>query len=87
MNKNYKSAPSYCPEHPKEHLEFKTLIVKHPDCPKGEGIPMIQYCKKSDKYLDYNNKLASKEEVLLEFLNKNFKKEYKLSEIEVITSF
>ena len=78
-------SPPYCPEHPKEHLQTQNLIIKSPFVPEGKGIAFFHYCPKSKKYLNYDGTLVSKEEVALNFINRNYKKNYSLSEIEVLT--
>ena len=81
--KNFMYSPKECPFHKGEYLEIKNLIIKTPDEPNGIGEPFFNYCKRSDKF-SYNGKLLSKEEMALEVVNKRYKKNYKLSDIEAI---
>jgi len=85
MTTNLFYSPPYCPEHPKEQLKTRNLIVKSPFAPEGEGIPFFHYCPKSKKYLS-NNKLVSRDEAALNAVNNFHQKNYSLSEIEVLTS-
>ena len=73
-----------CPKHKGEFLSIKNLIIKSPEYPEGEGMSFFNYCKKENKYHD-NKKFVSAEETALNFINKRYNKNYKLSEIEVIT--
>ncbi len=54
-------------------------------CPEGEGIPFMLYCQKSKKYLNSKKELVSREEAALDNINNFHQKNYKLSEIEVLT--
>lgn len=83
-----------CPEHKEDRLVLTSILIKFPRYEEGIG-SYCYYCPISNKYLGNENKLVSKEEAALDFINRNYKRrtliarifkgKFKSSEIEALT--
>lgn len=73
-----------CPVHEHEQLKANTFIVKVPNN-QHLAFERALYCQITGKYINRNNELVTKKEAALEYINKRYKKNYKLSDIEVLT--